>query len=288
MRYLYILILIFSHQIKGELFNNVNPKKAMESIQTKTEGIQAKTDSTLKKMEDFNIAYNPCSTIMGGRFNRGECEKKLVTRLGDKYFVYQQLVKLFGESKIQRNIYYNYLLPYSSFFGGTCDHASTVSNLNDDDSRLSTCQDSTPNQNNTCQAFGVGMVDVRHNYFNISRCFSNGEMDRKLITSSNTARIGLNSLICFYSVFGVETSSGVGEGQKYLMNNVCGSDSCEWSSGNIKTLYKLFYPYAVDFSSDDNSQLKSAVEGSENKLDDNELFQVLSYSLCADISWQSF
>ena len=101
----------------------------------------------------------------------------------------------------------------------------------------------------------------------------------------------MNSQICFYSIFGVQDpsqSGTTGVGFDHLMNSVCGSDSCEWNSTNTKTLYRKFYPYSVDFSSGDNDDLMAAVEGDEEKLTNEEMFQVLSYSLCSDISWQSF
>jgi hypothetical protein len=34
--------------------------------------------------------------------------------------------------------------------------------------------------------------------------------------------------------------------------------------------------------------MESVYGDEENRLSDDELFQVLSYSLCSDISWQSF
>ncbi len=292
MKVLLISLLLFSFSSYSirESSAVISEKMVKSDTVTNNTVLASQEDSWKTEVVD-SVKISPCSEFVDGEIQYVECNKKLVTRLGDKYFVYQKLINLFGNDHIQRNIYYNYLLSYSSFFGGTCEHASTVAVLNDSDNRLSTCQDSTRNSTARCQAFGVAQLDIRHNYFNINRCFSSGEIERKLITNSNTARIGLNSQICLYSVFGVRdpTQQGAtGVGFKHLMNSTCGSDSCEWNATNTKSLYKLFYPYAVDFSSSENDELMAAVKGDEAKLSDEEMFQVLSYSLCADISWQSF
>ena len=296
MRVFILLLLLFS-------FSSYSIRESDSVVDKKLNEINKVDDTSINLSDSLTgtseievrpgsgVSFSPCTEFIDGKIQFVDCTKKLVTRLGDKYFVYQKLVKLFGEDKVQRNIYYNYLFNYSSFFGGTCDHASTVPVLNDNDNRLTTCTDSSPNPSSQCQAFGVAQLDIRHNYFNINRCFSAGETERKLITNSNTARIGLNSQICFYSIFGVgdsDQSGATGVGFEHLMNSVCGSSSCEWNSTNTKNLYRLFYPYAVDFSSSENDELMAAVKGDEAKLSHEEMFQVLSYSLCADISWQSF
>ena len=133
---------------------------------------------------------------------------------------------------------------------------------------------------------------MKNDYFNMNRCFSISETERKLITNSNTARVGLNAQICFHSAFVVtdpEAAMSRGTSFTNLMNLICGSDSYDWSTDSTKKLYQLFYPYSVDFSTSENEQLMESVYGDEeNSLSDDELFQVLSYSLCSDISWQNF
>ena len=282
-KYIFFILSIYSSSSFSIL-----DKSDVSEVQMVNENIQIRDneqDSEIKKTK--KLSCNLHNTF--GR-SSSNCEKKLLTRLGDKYFVYQKLVKIFGNDIFQRNIYYNFLLPYSSFFGGTCEIASSIPIMNDNNG-LSTCESSTFG-NQDCQGFVVGHIDMKNDYFNMNRCFSISETERKLITNSNTARVGLNAQICFHSVFGVtdpEAAMSRGSGFTNLMNLVCGSDSCDWSTDNTKKLYQLFYPYAVDFSTSENEELMESVYGDEeNRLSDDELFQVLSYSLCSDISWQSF
>ena len=231
---------------------------------TFTEAIRTTAKDVSKYLDKFLLEYlDKGRSPSDDTDSDSDSDKASSMRLGDKWYMYNKLTRIFGEDKNQPEILLEYLFPYAQFFGGSC----------------STVELSSLEQQST--RFGdSGSFKFYFSVNDVNRCFTSADVSTPLTLKSNVARQGLMIQICYEMVLNNESG-----GFDHVYNNLCSGRTCVWNSSNVIALHKLFYPYNTLFDESEAEDLMSKIDDEE--YDSHELLQILTYIHCVDPNWQS-